>query len=171
MPRRWHVATTRPQQQVLADRELRRQGFETFNPRCRVRWPSGDGRDRYKIEPYLPGYVFIRFDAVRDDWGCIRGTRGVGRLLAQGELPCRIRKGIIEGMVRLFRDSFAVDERRLDELIIQSGDDVTVLGMPAVRATVTDRAHARVGMMVEMFGRQVRASAKSNTLRKIEEAA
>lgn len=168
MPRRWYVATTRPLQQELADRSLRQLGFHTFNPRVRVRVPKPDGTMRYKIQPYIAGYIFIRFDAVKDDWSTIRGTRGVGFLLARDELPCRIRRGVVECMVAEYSTSgYAVDERRLDEMIIHTGDSVEILGgaFVGLKPVVLDSPHTKVSFMLEMFGRSVEASANRDSLR------
>lgn len=163
----WHVATTRPLQQSRADRELRQLGFITFNPRVRLREPKPDGSFKYLIKPYLPGYIFIRFDRLHDQWGKIRGTHGVGRLLMCGDDPARVRKGIIERMIKQFGDRFAVDERMFDELIIRTGDKVEILGegFVGLRARALESTHSRVNFMMEMFGRQVETSAPRETLR------
>lgn len=165
--RSWHVATTRPLQQSRADRELRRQGFVTFNPRIRIRVPKPDGTMRYAVKPYLPGYIFVRFDKLHDQWGKVRGTRGVSRLLMCGDDPARVRRGIIERMIKKFGDRFAIDERRLDELIIRTGDSVEILGegFVGLRARALESTHSRINFMMEMFGRQVETSAPRETLR------
>lgn len=173
MPRRWYVATTRPGQQDRADRELRQQGFTTFNPRVRIRVPKPDGSLRYRIKSYIAGYVFIRFDAVRDDWSGIRGTRGIGFLLSACEIPCRVRSGVIECMIAEYGDRFAVDERKLDELVICTGDSVEILGdaFIGLRATSLESPHEKVKFMLEMFGRSVETSANRDTLRLAKETA
>lgn len=168
--RNWHVATTRPLQQSRADRELRQQGFVTFNPRVRLRIPKPDGSMRYTVKPYIPGYIFVRFDRLHDLWGKIRGTHGVGRLLMCGDDPARIRKGVIEAMLRSFGDRFAIDERRLDELIIRTGDPIRILGdsFAALATTALESPHGRVNFMLEMFGRQVVSTAPRTSLRLAE---
>lgn len=143
MTRHWHAATTKPLQEVRAERELRKQGFRVYSPRVRVRRAGG-----YRIQPYLRGYVLVQFDAERDWWWpSICHTRGVGRLLMMGERPSRIRRGVVERLIAEIGDDFAVDERKIDELILRPGDLVDVFGWGS--GVVISSSHDRIRLMLE----------------------
>lgn len=152
MPRTWHVATVRPLQDARAVRELNRQGFFTFAPRCRTRVIKPNGQHRYCVRPYIPGYVFVRTDLKRDPWWRIGSTRGISRLISCGEVPSRVRRGIVEAMLRMCSGGWAVDERQLDELVLQAGDRVRTKN--GVDATVMWSAHDRVRIMLELLGKE-----------------
>lgn len=137
-------------------------------PRVRVRRPTKDGRAAYRIRPYLPGYILVRFDRERDAWASINGTRGVGGLIMCGDLPSRMRRGVVEEMIRLIGDDFAVDERKLDEAVIRAGDEVSLGGaLEGKRVEVLESAHTRIRFMMEFFGRPVEVTAAPGAVHKI----
>lgn len=176
MPRHWYVATTKPQRERLAEVELRKQislGVvrEVFNPRCRVKWPKPDGGERYTIKPYIPGYILVNFDIARDRWQSVNGTRGVGRLLMCGDLPSRIRVGVVRELLDLCEggETFVHDEK-FDKIIsrVKSydvGDKISVgVGYSNLDLTVSRSGHARVGAMLDIFGRRVEASISTGAI-------
>lgn len=121
----WHVASTKHNQEIKADVCLRRQGFETFFPRVRERTGRG-----YRVRPYLPRYIFVRFDRERDAWGRINSTRGVSRLFTSGDFPSRIRRGVIEAMIESAENGSFVTDDRMREIIFSAGDRVRVRSGP-----------------------------------------
>lgn len=160
MPRNWYAATTRPLQEQRAERELRKQGFFVYSPKVRLRRAGG-----YIVRPYLRGYVLVRFDPVADwRWPSINGTRGVGRLLMTGEVPSRIRRGVVESILSTFGDGFITDDRKFDELILHPGDRVFVVGMS--QGVVISSSHDKVRLMLEAFGGQVEAVVNKNRVEK-----
>lgn len=166
MPRFWHAATVKPSQERRAQRELEQQNFRTFMPRVRIRRHTSDGRPAYRIMPYLPGYILVRFDRERDAWASINGTRGVGHLIMCGDLPSRMRRGVVEKMIAAMGDDFAVDERKLDEAIIRTGDEISLGGAFEGKTVIVRSAHEKVRFMMEFFGRQVAVTASAGVVRK-----
>lgn len=123
----WYVASTKHNQEPRADTELRRQGFETFLPRVRERYLT---KVAYRTRVYFPGYIFIRFDVVRHPWGRINSTRGVSRLFTCGDLPSRIRRGVIEAMRASAENGDFVRDDRMKEIAFSAGDRVRVTAGP-----------------------------------------
>jgi len=155
MPKAWYVAATKYQQERLADIELRKQGFETFAPRIRVRERIGVGgkneRDRYVIRYYFPGYIFVRFDKDRERWQSIHYTRGVSRLFTCGEVPTRIRGGVIERMIaEAVRDDFAIDDK-LNEIVFEAGQAVKITAGPfaGLSGVVKASSHEKISVLLE----------------------
>lgn len=72
----WFCAITQPRQEDRADEELRRQGFVTFLPTVWERRTKNRKIIRVEV-PMFDGYIFVRFDPVRDPWGVIPNTRGI----------------------------------------------------------------------------------------------
>ena len=50
------------------------------------------------LAPLFPNYLFVRFDVSRDRWRSVNGTRGVIRLITQGETPQPVPVGIVEAL-------------------------------------------------------------------------
>lgn len=78
MAQRWYVAETLPRREHLALKELAKQSFAALLPEY-VR--SRPKRRQEPIVPLFPGYLFVRFDVLADEWGAIKSTRGLRRLV------------------------------------------------------------------------------------------
>lgn len=159
MPQHWYVAVVRRSLAGIALRELGRQGFRTFSPNCRRRVPKRGGGVRYSVGPYLPGYVLVKFDAERDRWRSINGTRGIVRLLSCGEVPTRIRRGVVEEMIRRCAGSSLLVDERLDEIVLESVAAGTALHIDGGTfkghvGRFIENVHDRVRMLVEAFGKE-----------------
>lgn len=59
MTERWYVLSCAPRKERLIYHQLRDRGFDVYYPYLVARTPNPD---TLKIEPYFPGYVFIRVD-------------------------------------------------------------------------------------------------------------
>lgn len=95
---RWHCILARPQHELTAAAELRRQGFATFVP-MQLRWRGHGPHTRPVAVLAVPRYLFVRFDAAADPWLPILHTRGVQRLLSiTPDRPAPVRRGVIEAI-------------------------------------------------------------------------
>ena len=92
---RWYVVHTQPCSEDRASMRLNAQGYDVFCPRLRktVRHAR---KSENKLVPLFPGYLFLRLDISRDRWRAVNGTRGVIRLLTQGDVPQAVPAGIVE---------------------------------------------------------------------------
>lgn len=168
----WHAAATKPSQEDRAARNLSTM-YQVFSPRVRVRADKPDGGVRYVIKPYFRGYVLVRFDSSRDWWPRVNNTRGVLRLVMRGEDPAQVRPGVVEEMRRRMNgSSFIEDEREMDEAILSPGDlaRITAGSFAGFTGTVSDveRAHIRIGVLLELFGRKTRIEFPAESVRKIQ---
>lgn len=169
MAKQWYVATVKPMREKLAETELRKQirygvVARVFNPRCRVRVKQGE--DKFRIKQYIQGYILVQFDVCKHRWQSVNGTRGVGRLIMCGEMPSRVRHGVVEALLHVCDggETFVHDER-LDKIISERLDPPVVgsrASVGLVSGTVHASSHARVGIMLEMFGRKLVASAPTS---------
>ena len=79
----WYLIQFKPNSHRLAERNLQRQGFETFLPmydstsRKASRFVSAS-------RPLFPGYMFIAFNKTNPEWHKINNTYGVSRLITFG---------------------------------------------------------------------------------------
>jgi transcription elongation factor/antiterminator RfaH len=95
---RWYVAHTQPRAESRAVTHLEWQGYSVFCPRYRktVRHAR---KAKQVLAPLFPNYLFLRLDASRYLWRAVNGTRGVVRLISQGETPAPLPRGIVEALL------------------------------------------------------------------------
>lgn len=95
---RWYVAQTQPRAEGRAITHLERQGYEVFCPRYR-KTVCHARKARQVLVPLFPNYLFLHLDTSRDLWRAVNGTRGVARLISQGETPAPLPQGIVEDLL------------------------------------------------------------------------
>jgi transcription antitermination factor NusG len=80
MAQAWHVLITQPNRENMAARELTRRGYDWLDPREQV--PKlRRGALIYVLRRYIPGYLFVAFDALDLDWAAINHLDGVRRVM------------------------------------------------------------------------------------------
>ncbi|MBI2236404.1 MAG: transcriptional activator RfaH [Magnetospirillum sp.] len=117
---RWYVVHTRPNGEETAARNLERQGFSVYLPRCRRRI-SHARKQQTVLRPFFPRYLFVALDLDAERWQAIHSTFGVTAMVTDGERPLPVPAGVVEeiragedevGMVVLPpTPSFAVGDR------------------------------------------------------------
>lgn len=90
----WYVAQTEPRAEDRAIAHLERQGYQVFCPRYRKTVRHARNA-RQILAPLFPNYLFLHLDTSRDLWRAVNGTRGVMRLISQGEAPAPLPHGIV----------------------------------------------------------------------------
>lgn len=97
MGERWYVVHTQPHAENRAISYLERQGYRNFCPRTR-RTVRHARKVTSVLAPLFPNYLFVQLDVWRDCWRSVNGTRGVVRLITQGETPQPVPVGIVEAL-------------------------------------------------------------------------
>ena len=95
----WYVIQCKPAQNERAYQNLTNQGYHCFSPRLAVEKVVA-GRRVSRVEPLFPGYLFIQLQEGVEDWGAIRSTRGVLRLVRFGMNPVPVPDDVIESLMR-----------------------------------------------------------------------
>lgn len=85
----WYLIQTKPRQEDLARYNLQRQGYTVYLPITLVRRRKR-GKSYSAPGPMFPLYLFIQLNSGIDDWGPIRSTIGVARLVKFGQMPARV---------------------------------------------------------------------------------
>ncbi len=137
---------------MLANTQLRQQGFEPFLARCR-RTVRHARKLRTVTAPFFPRYLFVRMDISRERWRSINGTYGVSGLIMQGDRPCPVPHGIVENLSALASENgILMFEREL-----KPGQDVRFLSGPLADLIGTlqeiDESN-RVRVLLSVMGRQ-----------------
>ncbi len=118
---KWYVIHTRPRQEERALDNLTRQGYKAWMPWLEVEKLRG-GRITKVIEPMFSRYLFIQLDQVTTNWGPIRSTLGVSKLVTFGNQAASISDEFVEMLQRTpLQDS---------KHILKQGDEVEIMQGP-----------------------------------------
>jgi transcriptional antiterminator RfaH len=94
---RWYVVHTQPHAEARAIVNLERQTYPVFCP-CMRKTIRHARKLTHTLTPLFPNYLFVRIDVSRDRWRSVNGTRGVVRLITQGDRPLPVPEGIVEAL-------------------------------------------------------------------------
>ena len=95
---RWYVVHTRPFAEMVSAVNLSRLGYPICYP-CFHKTTRHARRSTKSLAPLFPRYMFVNFDITRERWRRINSTRGVVRLIMQGEKPLPVPEGVIESIL------------------------------------------------------------------------
>jgi transcriptional antiterminator RfaH len=96
---RWYAVHTLPHQEMRAECNLRRQGFDAWLPVFRKARRHARKVDSVVV-PLFPTYLFVRLDTELERWRSINGTFGVVKLLCTGDVPQAVPDGLVDGIMR-----------------------------------------------------------------------
>jgi len=159
---RWFVVQTQPHQENRAILNLHQQGYRTFCPRIRktVRHAR---RAHVVLAPLFPAYFFVPLDPARDRWRSINGTRGVVRIVANGDGPTPVPQGVVEELQDRLNTDGSVDWSSSLEL----GQPVRIADGPFADLIGTLEHMApdgRVRVLLGLLGRPVSVSLRQESL-------
>ncbi|WBL59211.1 transcription/translation regulatory transformer protein RfaH [Stutzerimonas stutzeri] len=86
--RAWYLVQCKPRQDSRAEEHLQRQGYTCYRPKLMTQSVQR-GRIQRIETSLFPGYVFLRLSQ-DEDWGPLRSTRGVSRIVRFGMQPAVI---------------------------------------------------------------------------------
>jgi len=90
----WYVVHTKPRQETRALENLQNQGFTCFFPTMQVQ-KLRHQRVQTVTEPMFSRYLFIQLDDQAQNWGPIRSTLGVSKLVSFGPHPAKVPSELI----------------------------------------------------------------------------
>jgi transcriptional antiterminator RfaH len=85
----WYVVHTKPRQEGRALENLQNQGFKCFLPTLQVQ-KLRNQKVQTVTEPMFSRYLFIQLDDQTQNWGPIRSTLGVSKLVSFGSQPAKV---------------------------------------------------------------------------------
>lgn len=91
---KWYVVHTRPRQEERALENLERQGYSVWMPWLEVE-KVRRGRIAKVVEPMFSRYLFIQLDHITTNWGPIRSTLGVSKLVTFGTQAAAVPDALI----------------------------------------------------------------------------
>ena len=121
----WYLIYTKPSQEDLAFDNLARQGYVTYLPKVLGLKKRG-GRSVKVPTAMFPRYLFIQLDNQEDDWGPIRSTIGVQKLVRFGLEAARVPNNLINHIRSKENETGIVclpdkEYKKGDKVLINSG--------------------------------------------------
>ena len=153
----------KPNSHRLAERNLHRQGFESFLPLHEV---TKHKYNRYvsDLRPLFPGYMFVALDPENGPWRQINCTIGVSKLVSFGGQPSSVPLDLISGlMARCSSVGKLLPPNQLNK-----GDALQLLTGPFanyIAKVETIDADQRVWVLMELMGRVTPISVEINQLK------
>lgn len=159
----WLLAQLKPNCVHIAERNLKRQGFQTFLPLEEVT-ARRRGKFMTALRPLFPGYIFVAADAATGQWRPINSTYGVARVVSFGQEPAPVPIAVVNQlMCRCDRSG-----KLLPPPVLKPGDQVRITSGPFadfVAQIETMVSEQRVWVLLQLMGGQTRAAVKTSQLR------
>ena len=150
----WHLIQFKPNSHRLAERNLLRQGFETFLPMQKITRRKVS-RFVSDLKPLFPGYMFVSVNSDLAPWRTINNTIGVSKIVSFEGKPKPLPLKLISGlMLRCDASSTLLPPKSLTE-----GDSVELLTGPFANfiATVdTTDPEQRIWVLMDFMGQKTR---------------
>lgn len=148
----------------MAERNLQRQGFETFLPMQKITQRKAS-RFVGDAKPFFPGYMFVSANSDMAPWRTINSTMGVSRLVSFDGNPKPLPLQLISGL--MLRCDAAGTMLPLNSF--NEGDRVEMLTGPFANfiATVdTIDPKQRIWVLMEFMGQKMRMQTTADQLQR-----
>jgi len=161
----WFLAQIKPHSHKIAERNLCRQGFQTFLP-MHEETKRRAGRFTRTLCPLFAGYMFVAFDTAKGGWRAINSTYGVTRLVSFGGEPRPVPLDLISNLMQ------RCDEggKLLPPRVLKPGDVVKISGGPFAEFVATVEAISldqRVWVLLDLMGQTTRVAMQPEALQTI----
>lgn len=154
----WFAVYAKPNAELSAVTNLKRQGFDVYCPRFRKQRRHA-GRVETVIRPLFPRYLFINMDMENCRWRAIHSTTGVSHLVCQGERPWPVADHLIDA-IKATEVEGVIDDKASSP-VIAAGTQVRISWGPLadqVGTLVQLSDHERVEILLELMQGTVKVS-------------
>ncbi len=155
----WYVVHTKPRQEARALENLQNQGFTCFLPTIQVQKLRSQ-RVQVVTEPMFSRYLFIQLDDQSQNWGPIRSTIGVSKLVSFGPQPAKVPPEFVAFLQEAPPETL--------ERMFSPGDTVKVAAGPLQGIEGKYIAHdgeTRAFVLIELLGQPQKLRMEMATLR------
>lgn len=160
----WLLAQVKPNSARIADRNLTRQGFQTFMP-TQEETTRNRGKFLTTLKPLFPGYIFVAFDTAQGGWHAVNSTYGISRLVSLGKEPVAVPLDLVSQLMLRCDEAGKLRPPR----ILKPGEVVCVTSGPFASFVATIEAitpDKRVWVLLDLMGRQMRVAIAPDGVRR-----
>jgi transcriptional antiterminator RfaH len=150
---RWFAVCCKPRQELVAQENLLRQGFQVYLPRIRLK-RRRRGRWLDVIEVLFPRYIFIRIDPVKNSIAPVRSTRGVVGLVRFGAQPAVVADEVMNALIQ--REDSDTSLHQDNRPLFCVGEQIKIVEGPLAGIEgvfVQEDGEKRVIVLLEMLGK------------------
>ena len=158
----WYLLQFKPNSYRIAERNLQRQGFETFLPMQKITHRKGS-RFVSDVKPFFPGYMFVNVNSDLAPWRTINSTMGVSSLVSLEREPKPLPLQLISGLMLRCDASNTI----LPPNSFKVGDHVEMISGPfADFIAMVDMIDPkqRIWVLMEFMGQKTRMQIASDQL-------
>jgi len=161
----WFLAQIKPNSHRIAERNLGRQGFQTFLP-LQEETKRARGKFTTQMRPLFPGYLFVSFDVAAGGWRAVNSTYGITRLVSFGKDPTPVPPDLVSTlMLRCDREGKLMSPKQLavgDEVMMTKGPFAQFIA--TIESIAPDR---RIWVLMEFMGGKTRVAVNADDLRAV----
>jgi transcriptional antiterminator RfaH len=162
MSKEWFIVQIKPNAYNRAEKNLNKQGFETFSPMYNITKRKAS-KFTNLTKPLFSGYMFISFDINSSKWGKINSTYGVSRLITFNSMLKSVPTSFINGLM----NRCDISGKLLTEKEIKKGDHVKFTHGPfanLIASVEKIEADQRIWILLNLMGRQTKIETASSNL-------
>ncbi|MBY5974865.1 hypothetical protein KUV28_21095 [Ferrimonas balearica] len=161
----WFLAQLKPNCANIANKNLKRQGFQTFLP-LEEETRQRNGSFVTSLRPLFPGYIFVAFDVACGFWRTVNSTYGVTRLVSFGREPAVVPSELVSQLMMRCDSNGKLQQPEH----LNPGAQVTLTKGPFANfaaEVVEVTPDQRVWILVDVMGGQTPVSVSMGQLRGI----
>jgi transcriptional antiterminator RfaH len=161
----WFLAQFKPNSHRIANRNLLRQGFQTFLP-VHEETRRTRGKFTTRMLPLFPGYLFVALDITTDGWRKVNSTYGITRIVSLGNNPTPVPRDFVGQLMQ----RCDCEGQVLPPNSFEPGDAVEVIKGPFADFIATVHnidADRRIWLLMEIMGGQKRISVNVEQVRAV----
>ena len=158
----WYLIQFKPNSHRLAERNLQRQGFETFLPMQKITRRKAS-RFVTDLKPLFPGYMFVSVNTELAPWRRINNTIGVSRLVSFDGKPKPLPLQLVSGLMLRCDTSGSL----LSPKSLSKGDSVEMLAGPFANFIATVDIidpEQRIWVLMDFMGQKTRMQVTTDQL-------
>ena len=166
MLKEWFVIKFKPNSHFQAEKNLTRQGFETFLPLHEVTSRKAS-RFVKSTKPLFPGYMFVSFNKTENKWHKIKNTYGVSRLITFNLSLKSIPSTFVDNLMKRYDSS----GKLIPTVKMKKGDKVEILEGPFANfiATVEKyESEQRLWILMDLMGRTTKIKTPLNAVQPLD---
>jgi transcriptional antiterminator RfaH len=162
MSKEWFIIQFKSNSHHQAEKNLNRQGFETFLP---LHDTTSRKLSRFinTSKPLFSGYMFVRFDKAESKWNKINSTYGVLRVITFNSILKSIPNTFVDDLMKRYDSS----GKLLPIEKLKKGDQVKILSGPFANFVTTVEKYEtdqRIWVLLDLMGRKTKIQTHSVTL-------